>query len=130
MTRASELAEDYSETKGSELLEAVCNYLTTEAGVESTLVRCLRRRIAYHHSGLSPEARWLVEKLIARDEVKIVCGTTTLAQGMNFPIRTVIVETAKKGRANLTHQDFWNIAGRAGLRSSRLDRYCRVSGIH
>jgi replicative superfamily II helicase len=108
MTRASELAEDYSESTGSELLNAVCNYLIAEAGVESKLVQCLRRRIAYHHSGLSPEARWLVEKLISQDQVKIVCGTTTLAQGMNFPIRTVIVETAKKGSENLSHQDFWN----------------------
>lgn len=45
----------------------------------------------------------------------IVCGTTTLAQGANFPITTVIVETLTKGwGGKLSFQDFWNIAGRAG----------------
>jgi hypothetical protein len=47
--------------------------------------------------------------------VRVVCGTTTLAQGVNFPITTAIVETLRKGRDDrLTYQDFWNIAGRAG----------------
>lgn len=59
--------------------------------------------------------RWLVEGLIRRGDVKVICGTTTLAQGMNFPITTVIVETLTKGNVvKLTYQDFWNIAGRAG----------------
>lgn len=47
--------------------------------------------------------------------VDVVCGTTTLAQGVNFPITTVIIETFRKGRSDkLSFQDFWNIAGRAG----------------
>ena len=51
-------------------------------------------------------------------EIDIVCGTTTLAQGVNLPIGTVIVETldkpADRGRQPLTFSEFWNIAGRAG----------------
>src|SRR5439155_13261219 len=60
------------------------------------------------------EVRWLIEGLIADGKVTIVCGTSTLAQGVNFPISTVLVETLRKGDKDLTHQDFWNIAGRAG----------------
>jgi helicase len=47
-----------------------------------------------------------------------VCGTTTLAQGVNFAIGSVIVETldkpADRGRQPMTFSEFWNIAGRAG----------------
>src|SRR5690606_13837132 len=98
------------------LLEAVCRFIDTEVGRVSPLSRCLRRGVAFHHGGLSQETRWLVEALITKGTVSVVCGTTTLAQGMNFPIRTVVVETLQKGRADvpLTFQDFWNIAGRAG----------------
>ena len=87
-------------------------------GIGSTtrgLVHCLRRGVAYHHSGLSQEIRWLVEELIRDHLVDVICGTTTLAQGVNFPITTVIIETFRKGRSGkLSFQDFWIIAGRAG----------------
>lgn len=117
ITRAREIADTLPILdKKSELLEAVCEYLTAEAGYESKLVYCLKRGVTYHHAGLSSESRWLIEKLIRTGEIKIICGTTTLAQGVNFPISTVIIETLNKGRAELklTYSDFWNIAGRAG----------------
>jgi len=112
--RADQIAEDLENIEHSELLQAICNYLIAETGREPSLVRALRKGVAYHHAGLSHETRWLIERLISKGLVKVVCGTTTLAQGMNFPIRTVIVETLKKGTKDLTYQDFWNIAGRAG----------------
>ncbi len=113
-TRARELADELPTKNLSARAEAVCEYLTAEAGVETALVRCIRKGVAVHHAGMSPEARWLVERLISRGDVDIVCGTTTLAQGVNFPISTVIVETLKKGDKDLSFADFWNIAGRAG----------------
>jgi len=112
--RAEQIGDELPMIERSDLLEAVCRFLTAEAGCEISLVRSLRKGVAYHHAGLSHESRWLIERLIAKGAVKVVCGTTTLAQGMNFPIRTVIVETLKKGDQNLAYQDFWNIAGRAG----------------
>lgn len=113
--RAKEIAADLPLKKGqSSLGEAVCEFLQEEAGFETGLADCIRKGVAFHHAGMSQEARWLVERLIARGDVDIVCGTTTLAQGVNFPISTVIIETLKKGDVHLTYSDFWNIAGRAG----------------
>jgi hypothetical protein len=115
MKRAAELALDFGHLKSqSPLAEAVCEFLDSEAGAETPLSRCIRSGVAYHHAGLSQESRWLVERLIARGDVKTICGTTTLAQGVNFPISTVIVETLVKGDRSLSYSDFWNIAGRAG----------------
>jgi replicative superfamily II helicase len=115
MTRASELAEDMPDVDVDQYMTAVIHYLDAEIGRPSLLTQCLRRGVAYHHSGLSQEARWLVEGLIRRGSVRIVCGTTTLAQGVNFPITTVVVESLRKGRdSELSYADFWNIAGRAG----------------
>jgi len=114
VARAQDIAQDLPEIEPTSLLDAVCRYLRAEVGRDTSLIECLRHGVAYHHSGLSHEARWLIETLIRRGEVKVVCGTTTLAQGINFPIATVIVETLEKGDVRLTYQDFWNIAGRAG----------------
>lgn len=114
--RAVEISQVLQTIPSTPTLEAVCRYVDAEVGRTSPLSECLRHGVAFHHSGLSQETRALIEALINMGTVNVVCGTTTLAQGMNFPIRTVIVETLQKGSADspLTHQDFWNIAGRAG----------------
>lgn len=117
--RALELAESRPVLPSSPLRDAVLRYLQAEVGRESALTSCLERGVVFHHAGISQETRWLIERLIKLNDVRVVCGTTTLAQGVNFPISNVIVETLdkgdrRKGDSTLTYQDFWNIAGRAG----------------
>lgn len=113
--RARELVDLLPRRAPSEDVEIVARYLDAELGSASPLGRLLRRGAAVHHAGLSPEAKWLVEGLIAGGAVRIVCGTTTLAQGVNFPISSVVVETSRKGRSGtLSYDEFWNLAGRAG----------------
>ncbi len=114
VTRARELSATLPEVAETPELGTVARYLEAEWGGQPALVEFLRHGVAYHHAGLSSEARWLIEGLIRRRQVGVICGTTTLAQGVNFPISTVIVETLKKGTEDLTYADFWNIAGRAG----------------
>lgn len=112
--RAIEIAETLGNVPETQELLATCAYLGAESGEDTPLIGCLKKGVAYHHAGISHEARWLIEKLIKNETVEIICGTTTLAQGVNFPISIVVVETLKKGRNDLTYEDFWNIAGRAG----------------
>jgi replicative superfamily II helicase len=113
--RAKEIAQERPQLPDSEKLKAVCHYIEAELGKDSDLVACLQHGVAYHYGGLSQEARWLIEDLIRDHIIEVVCATTTLAQGINFPITAVIIETLQKGRnGKLSFQDFWNIAGRAG----------------
>jgi len=115
MKRATELANELGPLKKlSPLAQAVCEFSEAEVGAPTPLSKAIRAGVAYHHAGLSQETRWLVERLIANGDVGIVCGTTTLAQGVNFPISTVVMETLQKRDKPLTYSDFWNIAGRAG----------------
>ncbi len=44
----------------------------------------------------------------------VVISTSTLGQGVNLGVSTVIFSTYSQGRTKLTARDFWNIAGRAG----------------
>jgi DEAD/DEAH box helicase len=87
-----------------------------EFGEDSTLASCLERGVAYHHSSLSPILRYLIEDQIRGGALGFVAATSTLAQGMNFPVATVLVHSVHKprGLGNLSSAEFWNIAGRAG----------------
>ena len=115
MTRTAELAAGEPILPAHPLREAVASYLDAELGDVSALARFIRSGFAYHHSGMSHEARSLVECLVRNDLVHTVCGTTTLAQGVNFPITNVLIETSRKGQdASLSYADLWNIIGRAG----------------
>jgi replicative superfamily II helicase len=57
-------------------------------------------RIAYHHAGLPPRVRIAVEEAIRANLVRYVFATTTLAEGVNFPFSSVIVQSLapEKGR--------------------------------
>ncbi|MEV0626586.1 DEAD/DEAH box helicase [Nonomuraea wenchangensis] len=119
-TRATEIAAHMENHPLSDFGDAVVRYIQSELGNEHELARLIKKGVAYHHAGLSHDLRYLIELLIDREDVQVVCGTTTLAQGVNFPIGSVIVETLFKyqGRRNgmtpMSYSEFWNIAGRAG----------------
>lgn len=84
----------------------------------------LKHKIAYHHAGLPPRVRIAVEDSIRAGFINYVFATTTLAEGVNFPFSSVIVQSLalkgapEKGKpirySPVTPRSFWNIAGRAG----------------
>lgn len=115
MTRAGEIADGLQERPSDPFLQSVINFMKAEYGEESLLAEYLRVGVAYHHGGMSQESRVLIESLLRRGLIHTVCGTTTLAQGVNFPISHVLIESANKGRdQKLNYSDLWNIVGRAG----------------
>ena len=118
--QAKDLADSIDDEVGlSEDLKLLIKFAREELGEKHTLLDCLRKRVAFHHSGLSEEIKILLEKLIVNGDIDYIVGTTTLAQGMNFPISTVIFRTIYFPRpfgenVQMEPEVFWNIAGRAG----------------
>jgi superfamily II DNA/RNA helicase len=98
--------------------------LEREMYAEVGLRELIRFRIAYHHAGMPPRVRQAVEQAVRDRQIEFVVATTTLAEGVNFPFSSVIVqslalkeapEAGKPSRyAPITPRSFWNIAGRAG----------------
>jgi hypothetical protein len=87
-----------------------------EFGDDSALACCLKENVAFHHAALSPELRYLIEELGRSRQLDFLAATTTLAQGINFPVSTVLVHSISKplNGGDLSSSEFWNIAGRAG----------------
>ena len=84
------------------------------------LRKIIGKGIAYHHSGLIPKIREVVEFLIKRKLIKIVFATETFAVGLNFPVKTVVMTSLTKpsevGFRNLQVSEYKQMAGRAGRR--------------
>jgi hypothetical protein len=94
------------------LLEAVCN---EELGDNSFELAAARVGVICHSNKLPPQVRISIEKLMAKCPPRIIVATTTLGQGVNIGISSVIVATTFIGaKLQISKRDFWNICGRAG----------------
>lgn len=78
------------------------------------------RGIAFHHSGLLPFLKEILEILFSKGYVKVLMATETFAVGINMPTKTVIFTSLEKytdgGFRALASSEYIQMAGRAGRR--------------
>ena len=110
------------------------NYITMNQFQQ--LKKCLHKGVAFHHSGLLPIFKELVEILFSykNDEnlhqplVKVLFATETFAVGVNMPTKTVVFTDVKKFSNNETRYlrsyEYQQMAGRAGRRG--IDQFGSV----
>ena len=86
----------------------------------SLLYSLIQKGIAYHHAGLLPPLKEIVERLFTEKLIKVIFTTETFALGINMPSRTVCFDEISKyyrgRRRYLRIRDFYQMAGRAGRR--------------
>ena len=99
-------------------IRLVQNFLRTEISAEFPLVDMLEQGIGVHHAGLSDDVRALMEWLAETGSLRMLCATSTIAQGINFPVSSVFLASrfVPQGTSSVEigARDFWNLAGRAG----------------
>ena len=82
------------------------------------LARCLKKGIAFHHSGLTNEQKEIIESSFKKGLVKIICCTPTLAMGVDLPAYRVIIRDLKRfsfrGLQWIPVLEYLQQAGRAG----------------
>ena len=117
------IAETLYETSNDDFeydpdVELLIRLVQSELGEAIPLARFLTRRIAVHSSALPDEIRFLIEDLMSKEKLQAIVATTTIAQGINFPVSAVImgsyVYKSKTGTKVMPVRDFWNLAGRVG----------------
>ncbi|MDP2941318.1 MAG: hypothetical protein Q8N85_03570, partial [Candidatus Omnitrophota bacterium] len=93
----------------------------------------VQKGIAYHHAGMLPTLKEVVERLFTSRLLKVIFTTETFALGINMPSRSVIFDELRKFYGhyvrNLKTRDFYQMAGRAGRRGMDKEGfvYCRVN---
>jgi DEAD/DEAH box helicase/Helicase conserved C-terminal domain len=99
-------------------------WIERELFPESLLRSHYKKRVVFHHSQLPPRVRTGIEDAIREKKVDVICATTTLAEGVNFPFSTVLVESLVGTYFELTPRSLWNIAGRAGRFGVDSEGHC------
>lgn len=88
-----------------------------ETELSNELKNMARKRVAFHNADMTMDERTAIENALRANELDVVFATTTLAAGVNFPVRGVIFDEIYRwwnGGSFLSKSDYQNMAGRAG----------------
>lgn len=86
-------------------------------GENSYITKCIERGVGVHFGDMPEAVRRAVEADYSSGKLRILLATNTVGQGLNFPIKHLIVHSTIINGANGTYlsvRDFWNLIGRAG----------------
>jgi len=90
-----------------------------EEGItEGEIFQMARRGVGYHHAGMLPAHKEVVERFFTSGLIKMLFTTETFALGINMPARTAVFHSLRKfDGVNFDYmrtRDFLQMAGRAG----------------
>jgi hypothetical protein len=88
----AELLED------SPAARPVAEFVRLRVGMQHPLAQVIQKGVAYHHAALPIDVLEAIEEAVRDDIVQFVSSTTSLTEGVNLPVRTVII-------AETTYQD-------------------------
>jgi superfamily II RNA helicase len=91
--------------------------------------------VGSHHAGQLPYWKVLIEKLMNKSYLEAIFATSTVAAGVNFPARTVVLVQSDRYDGheftNLTATDLHQMIGRAGRRGKdNIGFALVVPGLH
>lgn len=101
-----------------DVLQPCTAYLEAEYGADWIGTRSLRNGAVLHHGDIPQETREVLEGLIRSGGVRLVICTGTLAEGVNLPIRSLVLYSVQRrnmtGFEPMLARDIKNLVGRAG----------------
>ncbi len=93
-------------------------YSLDEGFLKGEIMSMARRGIGFHHAGMLPVHKEVVERMFTSSLIKMLFTTETFALGINMPARTVVFQALRKfdgvGFDYLSTRDYMQMAGRAG----------------
>lgn len=85
-----------------------------------TLAQLVNKGVAFHHAGLGPSSRKIVEDSFRSGVIKVLTATPTLAAGVNLPARRVVIASILRydsdygGSVPISVLEYKQFCGRAG----------------
>jgi POLQ-like helicase len=105
------LPSDYS---NSQEVKRLTHLHVENLGADAPASKSAVHGIFSHHGNTPHGIRLAVEHAMRDNLVRFVVCTSTLAQGVNLPIRYLIVTSVYQGMERIKVRDFHNLIGRAG----------------
>jgi helicase len=91
-----------------------------DSELTKTLAQLVAKGVAFHHAGLGPSSRKIVEESFKKGVIKLLTATPTLAAGVNLPARRVVIASILRynsdygGSVPISVLEYKQFCGRAG----------------
>lgn len=102
-------------------LSSLSEYFSFVFGNDYLLTHASQYGFLYHHGDFPQNVREIIEDALRKNKIRLVICTNTLAEGVNLPIKTMVIHSTKRynpevrsRRSSLKIRDLKNLAGRAG----------------
>jgi hypothetical protein len=107
------------ETVQSSETQPLLDLVEARLGSDHPLRHVLERGVAYHHGSLPSEIREGIEEAVAEGHLRLLVATTTMTEGVNLPVRSVVVASQGSHVSGgyleyITGSKLINAIGRAG----------------
>lgn len=100
------------------VFESVCKEELSENDI---ILIAARKGVICHNNRLPTLVRIAMERLMRSKPPLIIIASSTLGQGVNVGISSIIVSTPYYNQNCISNRDFWNICGRAGRAFSDVE---------
>lgn len=100
------------------VFESVCKEELSENDI---ILIAARKGVICHNNRLPTLVRIAMERLMRSKPPLIIIASSTLGQGVNVGISSIIVSTPYYDQNCISNRDFWNICGRAGRAFSDVE---------
>lgn len=115
-SRLASAVADQAEFEGPAWL---VDLAVARVGENHPLTACLRKGVAYHHASLPSELLLGIESEVVGGGLAVVVATTTLTEGVNLPVKSVVISAQGVYGPNgfeefITGARLLNAVGRAG----------------
>lgn len=112
---ALKIANTIVDEVNDEDILSLIKFIEEDIHKEYSLIKCLKKGVAYHYGKVPSTVRASIEKLASDKKLKFIFSTSTLLQGVNLPAKNIILFNPYKGsRQPMERRDFLNLIGRAG----------------
>ncbi|GAB1544047.1 hypothetical protein NUACC21_67230 [Scytonema sp. NUACC21] len=101
-------------------IQQIVNECTELLGSEHLLVKAVALGFCYHHAELPNVVRRRIENAVRDNIIPLIVSTTTLSQGVNLPIKNVIVHSLSMHN-KISMAQYANAVGRAGRAGSETE---------
>lgn len=113
--RLDKTAKELAAGASSEILDR-----GDDSELTKTLAQLVAKGVAFHHAGLGPSSRKIVEDSFKKGIIKLLAATPTLAAGVNLPARRVVIASILRydsdygGSVPISVLEYKQLCGRAG----------------
>lgn len=115
----------YKPKKDNDECQKISRLIEKNLGIENSVYAASLNGVFAHHADIPHGIKMSIEYAMHKSMISFIVCTSTLAQGVNLPIKYMFISSTQQGGDRIKVRDFQNLIGRVG-RAGKLTEGCII----